>query len=193
MKPTHLISKEPYYYQRWAQIESNEQYFILKPKEYPWGEVLFTNVVFFIVGGIATFLAFKNSGNEEILKKMIFPLFTLILSIGYSTITTFYWKREYRKPPMFIFDKKRKVIELPKENIELEYNPSVYFQIVLGYVGPSGKRTRVSELQLVDASNERRFCILASGSSFSNAFDYILNDLYNQTHIKIKGGKKKWN
>jgi len=193
MKKTHLISKEPYYYQRWAQIENNEQYFIIKPKEYPRGEVLFTNAVFFTVGGVSTFFALKYSGDGEVFKKIIFPLFTLILSIGYSTTTYFYWKKEYRKPPMFIFNKKRKIIQLPRENIELEYNPSVYFQIILGYVGLSGKRTRVSELHLVDKSNKRRWCILASGSSFSNAFDYILNDLYNKTHIKIKGGKKKWN
>jgi hypothetical protein len=176
-----------------VKIENNRDTVILKPIDYPLKSIIQHIVVFFIFGGIASILMYKLLERTPFISSIPI-IFSFAISIGYSIIITIMWKGEKRKGARFIYHKNDKLIELPRENISIKYNNNIYLQIVLGTVkGNQQEYAKVSELQLVDQENKQKWCILASASSFSNAFDYILDDLYNKTHIKIRGGKKKWN
>lgn len=197
MQQKSLIESELYYNKRLAAVKDDGRNFIIKPMEFPLKELCFTICSFLVLGGIATFFTFKYAPPDDaVIKKLIPLILAIILTVVNIIWVHVVWEKEQSKGIRFIFDKHKQTIELPRHNVKLNYSPNIYLQIATGWVGASGDKCKVSELQLIDKSlkrGARRWCILTSASSFTNAFDYILDDLYNETHMKIRGGKKKWN
>jgi hypothetical protein len=188
-----LINNEHHSSERLALPFNESKFFKIISRPCPVLRIVLHIVGFVVVGGIASVLMFKYTDKSLIITLIPF-LATLFISTVYSLAILIEWKKDSAKGDRFIYDKHSHVIHLPRYKVKLQYSSDIFLEIVTGWVG-NAQQSKVSELHLVDKTEKdkvKRWCIATSASSFTNAFDYILEDLYNETHIKIRGGKKKW-
>ena len=178
--------------ERFFEAVNDGTVFRLTPKKIPIWKFFVGFIIFQTFGfGLGAFLFSK--GNEVhqitpyIATYLIPPIFTIILFIVYTFIIYFVYRNQQKKGDVLVYRINDKVIELPRENIEVPVS-DIFLQVVTGWVsGNQNNKSKVSELQIVCKTDKnQRWAIMGSISSFMNAFDYIIDDIRQSIPIEIK-------
>ena len=164
----------------------------MTPRKLPIWKIAVGFILFQAFGfGLGIFLFSQGDAVRQITPHvstyLIPPIFTIILFLAYTLVMYFVYKNQQKKGDILVYRIKDQIIELPRENIEMPVSDA-YMQVVTGWItGNQSNKSKVSELQLVlKDDNSRRWPIMGSISSFSNAFDYIADDICNSIPIEIK-------